>query len=94
MASAKYVPSEVEKKWQDYWAREKTFQTSNPGEPGFDAYRRLFPDDASPELELPRQAKACTPAACTPPIKPQASAGKLAGRSLWVLAFRFRPMCQ
>src|SRR5580704_18653741 len=36
MASAKYVPSEVERKWQEYWEREKTFNISNPGRPGFD----------------------------------------------------------
>ncbi len=36
MAAAKYVPSEVEKKWQEYWAKEQTFRISNPGEPGFD----------------------------------------------------------
>jgi leucyl-tRNA synthetase len=42
MASAKYVPSEVERKWQEYWAREKTFKTLNPGEPGFDPSKKKY----------------------------------------------------
>ena len=36
MASARYTPSEIEPKWQQYWAEHKTFQTLNPGDAGFD----------------------------------------------------------
>ena len=36
MTAAKYIPSEIEKKWQEYWEREQTFRVANPGEPGFD----------------------------------------------------------
>src|SRR6185295_11748540 len=42
MASAKYAPSEIEPKWQNYWAEHKTFKTSNPGEPGFDASKPKY----------------------------------------------------
>jgi leucyl-tRNA synthetase len=41
-SSAKYIPSEVEAKWQAYWEREKTFQIANPGEPGFDAAKPKY----------------------------------------------------
>ncbi|HYF52379.1 MAG TPA: class I tRNA ligase family protein [Planctomycetota bacterium] len=34
--TAKYTPSEIEPRWQQHWAKEKTFQTPNPGDPGFD----------------------------------------------------------
>ena len=33
---AAYVPSEIEPKWQQFWAREQTFRIGNPGDPGFD----------------------------------------------------------
>ena len=36
MASAKYVPTEIEPRWQQYWARENTFRIGNPTDPGFD----------------------------------------------------------
>ena len=42
MASAKYSPSEVEPKWQAYWAEHNTFKTGNPGEPGFDAAKPKY----------------------------------------------------
>jgi leucyl-tRNA synthetase len=34
--SAKYVPNEVEPKWQEFWAKERTFETPNPGNDTFD----------------------------------------------------------
>jgi hypothetical protein len=40
--SAKYVPSEIEPKWQEFWAKEKTFQVGNPGDPGFDASKPKY----------------------------------------------------
>jgi len=42
MAAAKYTPSEIEPKWQKYWAEKKTFKTFNPGEPGFDASKPKY----------------------------------------------------
>src|SRR5471030_2383230 len=40
--SAKYTPSELEPKWQKFWAENKTFRTLNPGEAGFDASKPKF----------------------------------------------------
>ncbi|MCZ7649279.1 MAG: leucine--tRNA ligase [Planctomycetota bacterium] len=40
--SSKYTPSEIEPKWQQHWAEQKTFVTPNPGEPGFDASKPKF----------------------------------------------------
>ena len=31
-----YEPRAIERKWQDVWEREKTWEVPNPGEPGFD----------------------------------------------------------
>ncbi|MCY3018849.1 MAG: leucine--tRNA ligase [Planctomycetota bacterium] len=42
MPSAKYNPAELEPKWQQYWEREKTFRTPNPGQPGFDAKKPKY----------------------------------------------------
>ncbi|MCK6471860.1 MAG: leucine--tRNA ligase [Planctomycetes bacterium] len=42
MPSAKYTPSEVEPKWQNAWAEQKTFKTPNPGDAGFDAAKPKF----------------------------------------------------
>jgi len=40
--TAKYTPSEIESRWQQYWAKEKTFLMPNPGEPGFDASKPKY----------------------------------------------------
>ncbi|MFT5852823.1 MAG: leucyl-tRNA synthetase, partial [Verrucomicrobiales bacterium] len=37
-----YPFDEIEKKWQDRWAEEKTFSTPNPGDPGFDPSKPKF----------------------------------------------------
>ena len=42
MASVKYTPSEIEPKWQKYWAEHKTFKTGNPGDPGFDTSKPKY----------------------------------------------------
>jgi leucyl-tRNA synthetase len=42
MPSAKYTPSEIEPKWQKYWAEKKTFHVANPGEPCFDAKKPKY----------------------------------------------------
>jgi leucyl-tRNA synthetase len=31
-----YEPKEIERKWQQVWAEEKTWEVANPGQPGFD----------------------------------------------------------
>jgi leucyl-tRNA synthetase len=33
---AGYDPKEIERKWQQVWAEEKTWEVANPGQPGFD----------------------------------------------------------
>jgi leucyl-tRNA synthetase len=33
---AGYEPKTIERKWQAVWAREKTWEVANPGQPGFD----------------------------------------------------------
>jgi leucyl-tRNA synthetase len=33
---AGYEPKEIERKWQQVWAEEKTWEVANPGQPGFD----------------------------------------------------------
>jgi leucyl-tRNA synthetase len=33
---AVYEPKSIERKWQAVWAREKTWEVANPGQPGFD----------------------------------------------------------
>ncbi len=33
---AGYDPKSIEKKWQQVWAEEKTWEVANPGQPGFD----------------------------------------------------------
>jgi leucyl-tRNA synthetase len=40
--SAKYVPSEVEPKWQAFWAKENIFATPNPGDLTFDASKPKY----------------------------------------------------
>ncbi|MEI6231764.1 MAG: leucine--tRNA ligase [Planctomycetota bacterium] len=42
MASVKYTPSEIEPKWQAYWAEKKTFKTGNPGDAGFDTSKPKY----------------------------------------------------
>ncbi len=42
MASAKYTPSEIEPKWQKFWAEHKTFKTGNPGDAGFDTSKPKY----------------------------------------------------
>jgi len=37
-----YSPKQIESKWQAYWEEHHTFQTPNPGEPGFDATKPKF----------------------------------------------------
>jgi leucyl-tRNA synthetase len=34
-----YDPQEIERKWQERWARDRTYRVPNPGEEGFDADR-------------------------------------------------------
>ena len=34
---AGYEPREIERKWQQIWAEEKTWEVANPGQPGFEA---------------------------------------------------------
>jgi leucyl-tRNA synthetase len=31
-----YEPHEIERKWQQVWADERTWEVPNPGDPGFD----------------------------------------------------------
>ncbi|MFH0938082.1 MAG: leucine--tRNA ligase [Planctomycetota bacterium] len=40
--SAKYVPAEIESKWQQFWAEHQTFRVQNPGDPNFDAKRPKY----------------------------------------------------
>ncbi|HEY3324105.1 MAG TPA: leucine--tRNA ligase [Planctomycetota bacterium] len=42
MPSAKYTPTEIEPKWQRYWAEHNSFAIPNPGQPGFDASKPKF----------------------------------------------------
>jgi len=42
MPSAKYTPSEVEPKWQQYWDVQQTFRVPNPGAPDFDAKKPKY----------------------------------------------------
>ncbi len=35
-AEGGYQPGEIERRWQAVWAREKTWEVPNPGQPGFD----------------------------------------------------------
>ena len=42
MASVKYTPSEIEPKWQAFWAEHKTFKIGNPGDPGFNASKPKY----------------------------------------------------
>jgi len=42
MSSHKYQPSSLEPKWQEYWLKNKTFRTPNPGEADFDASRPKY----------------------------------------------------
>lgn len=39
-SSYKDVRHEIERKWQRYWREREIYRTPNPGEAGFDAYRR------------------------------------------------------
>jgi leucyl-tRNA synthetase len=32
----RYDPAEIERRWQEIWARERTWEVPNPGQPGFD----------------------------------------------------------
>ncbi|MBX3396834.1 MAG: leucine--tRNA ligase [Phycisphaerae bacterium] len=40
--SGEYAPGDIESKWQSYWEANKTFRTSNPGEPGFDPSKKKY----------------------------------------------------
>jgi len=42
MSSAKYTPSEIEPRWQKYWAENNTFRIGNPGDEGFDASKPKY----------------------------------------------------
>ncbi len=33
----RYDPHEIERRWQDVWERERTWEVPNPGQPGFDS---------------------------------------------------------
>ena len=37
-----YNPKEIEKKWQDFWEKNKTFKTLNPWENWFDETKEKF----------------------------------------------------
>lgn len=37
-----YNPKEIEKKWQEFWEKNKTFKTYNPWEEGFDENKEKF----------------------------------------------------
>jgi leucyl-tRNA synthetase len=36
MSSDSYEPKAIERRWQEVWAGEKTWEVANPGQPGFD----------------------------------------------------------
>ena len=36
MSEDRYDPRAIERKWQEIWEREGTWQAPNPGEPGYD----------------------------------------------------------
>ena len=38
----RYSPETLEPFWQEYWEKERTFRTPNPGQPGFDATRPKY----------------------------------------------------
>ncbi|MQA75775.1 MAG: leucine--tRNA ligase [Solirubrobacterales bacterium] len=38
----RYEPHEIERRWQAVWAEERTWETPNPGEPGFDDSKPKF----------------------------------------------------
>ena len=42
MSSHRYQPSSLEPKWQDFWLKNKTFRTPNPGEADFDASKPKY----------------------------------------------------
>jgi len=40
--AGRYDPSTIEPKWREYWEKNGTFRTLNPGEPGFDGTKPKF----------------------------------------------------
>ena len=40
--SARYVPTEVEPRWQKHWEESATFKMGNPGDPGFDTAKPKY----------------------------------------------------
>ena len=42
MSSHRYQPATLEPKWQDYWLRNKTFRTPDPGDSDFDSSRPKY----------------------------------------------------
>ncbi|ODT57590.1 hypothetical protein ABS71_19615 [bacterium SCN 62-11] len=42
MSSHRYHPSSLEPKWQDFWLKNKTFRTPNPGDADFDASKPKY----------------------------------------------------
>ncbi len=42
MSSGAYDFTQIEKKWQEFWDKNKTFKAVGPGEPGFDASKPKF----------------------------------------------------
>ena len=43
-----YNPKEIEKKWQDFWEKNKTFKTYNPWEDGFEDKEKFYVLDMFP----------------------------------------------
>ena len=43
-----YNPKEIEKKWQDFWEKNKTFKTYNPWEDGFENKEKFYVLDMFP----------------------------------------------
>ena len=60
MSDDRYEPRAIERKWQEVWEREGTWEVPNPGEPGFDA-------DAAEELRARDAALPVGRAAHRPP---------------------------
>ena len=42
MSEHRYQPAQLEPKWQEYWLRQRTFRTPDPGESGFDASKPKY----------------------------------------------------
>ena len=58
MARQSYDPSQIEARWQKFWAENQTFRTPNPGDADFDAKKpKFYVLDMFP---LPERAPVCT----------------------------------